>query len=276
MLAELALEQKVHAPERWSAETPTLYTLVLTLETAHAGQTAAESTACHLGFRTVEIRDRQLLINGRRVMIKGVNRHDHDDTTGKAVSRATMEADARLMKQFNVNAVRTSHYPNDPHWLELCDRYGLYVIDEANIESHAFAQELCRDPRYTHAFVERVRNMVERDKNHPCVIAWSLGNESGYGPNHDAAAGWVRGFDPSRPLHYEGAITGGKTKWPGGRRVTLPVPALHSLNRQWRLTKKMKQSPSRPVTYGRSLIKRRAYWLNSAPRGITSFARGRG
>jgi beta-galactosidase len=154
-------------------------------------------------------------------MIKGVNRHDHDDTTGKAVSREVMEKDICLMKQFNVNAVRTSHYPNDPYWLDLCDQYGLYVIDEANIEAHAFYYDVCRDPRYTHAFVERVRNMVERDKNHACVIFWSLGNESGYGPNHDAAAGWVRGFDPSRPLHYEGAIsrwTG--ANWEGGQRVT--------------------------------------------------------
>ena len=116
------------------------------------------------------------------------------------------------MKQFNVNAVRTSHYPNDPLFYDLCDEYGLYVIDEANIESHAFFREICRDPRYTDAFVERVQNMVERDKNHPCVIFWSLGNESGYGPNHDAAAGWVRGYDPSRPLHYEGAIS----VWAGG------------------------------------------------------------
>ena len=128
-----------------------------------------------------------------------------------------MEADARLMKQFNVNAVRTSHYPNDPYWLDLCDRYGLYVVDEANIESHAFYDEICRDPRYASAFVERVRNMVERDKNHPSVILWSLGNESGYGPNHDAAAGWVRGRDPSRPLHYEGAIA---RNWSGGQRAT--------------------------------------------------------
>lgn len=211
------LEQPVAAPLLWSAETPHLYTLVVTLHTPDG----AESSSCRVGFRSVVVRDRQLLINGRPVLIKGVNRHDHDDTTGKALSRATLEADVRLMKQFNINAVRTSHYPNDPYWLDLCDRYGLYVIDEANIESHAYARELCRDPRYTLAFVERVRNMVERDKNHPCVIAWSLGNESGYGPNHDAAAGWVRAVDPSRPLHYEGAISGwGGEGWQGGRRAS--------------------------------------------------------
>ncbi|MGH2345124.1 MAG: glycoside hydrolase family 2 TIM barrel-domain containing protein, partial [Chloroflexota bacterium] len=154
-------------------------------------------------------------------MIKGVNRHDHDDTTGSAVSRKLMEADILLMKQFNINAVRTSHYPNDPYWLDLCDRYGLYVIDEANVEAHAFYHEICRDPRYRHAFVERVGNMVERDKNHPSVIVWSLGNESGYGVNHDAAAGHVRSLDPTRPLHYEGAISRkGGEDWEGGRTAT--------------------------------------------------------
>jgi beta-galactosidase len=117
--------------------------------------------------------------------------------------------------------VRTSHYPNDPYWLDLCDLFGMYIVDEANIEAHAFYRETCRDPRYTNAYVTRVRAMVERDKNHPCVIFWSLGNESGYGPNHDAAAGWVRGADSSRPLHYEGAISrwAGKT-WKDGHRVT--------------------------------------------------------
>jgi beta-galactosidase len=121
------------------------------------------------------------------------------------------------MKQFNVNAVRTSHYPDDPYWLELCDRYGLYVVDEANIESHAYYDELCDDPIYRAQWVERVANMVERDKNHPSVIFWSLGNESGYGSNHDAAAGWVRARDPSRPLHYEGAIA---RDWSAGRAAT--------------------------------------------------------
>ena len=151
------------------------------------------------------------------MLIAGVNRHDHDDTRGRAVTRELMERDVRLMKQFNVNAVRTSHYPNDPYWLELCDRFGLYVVDEANIESHAYYDELCSDPRYRNQWVERVANMVERDKNHPSVIFWSLGNESGYGANHDAAAGWVRARDPSRPLHYEGAI---RRDWRGGRSAT--------------------------------------------------------
>jgi beta-galactosidase len=204
---EARCEAAVPAPHLWSAESPYLYTLVATLTTPQG----EESVACQVGFRTVEVRDRQLLINGQRVLIKGVNRHEHDDVAGRAVSRAGMEADVRLMKQFNINAVRTSHYPNDPYWLDLCDRYGLYVIDEANIEAHAFYFDMCDDPRYTDAFVERVQAMVERDKNHPSVILWSLGNESGYGANHDAAAGWVRRYDPTRPLHYEGAIS----RWMG-------------------------------------------------------------
>ena len=214
---EARLEQAVPAPQLWSAESPYLYTLVATLTTPHG----EESVACRVGFRRVEVRDRQLLVNGKRVFFKGVNRHEHDDIAGRALTRATMEADIRLMKQFNINAVRTSHYPPDSYWLELCDRYGLYVIDEANIEAHAFYFDLCSDPRYTAAFVERVQAMVERDKNHPSILLWSLGNESGYGANHDAAAGWVRGYDPTRPLHYEGAISRWMgASWEGGHRAT--------------------------------------------------------
>jgi beta-galactosidase len=214
---EVSLEGTVSAPKLWSAETPELYTLVVTLKTP----SGEESSRCTVGFRKIEIRDRSLLINGKRVLIKGMNLHDHDDVKGRALTLERMESDLQRMKQYNVNAIRTSHYPKDPQFYELCDHYGFYVIDEANIESHAFFQELCGDLRYTHAFVERVQNMVERDKNHPCIIFWSLGNESGYGPNHDAAAGWVRGYDPSRPLHYEGAISlwGGRGM-EGGERVT--------------------------------------------------------
>jgi beta-galactosidase len=167
-----------------------------------------EATRIRTGFRRIEVRDNELLINGRAVMIKGVNRHEHDDITGKTISRESMIRDIRLMKQHNFNAVRTSHYPNDPLWYELCDEYGIYLIDEADVESHAFSTSICRDARYASAFLERGLRMVERDKNHPSVILWSLGNESGYGPNHDAMAGWIRSYDPSRPLHYEGATWG--------------------------------------------------------------------
>ena len=208
-LANGSFEGDVAAPSLWSAEQPTLYTLELTAD--------GETVSTAVGFRQVEIEGRQLLVNGEPVLIAGVNRHEHDDTHGRVVSRDSMERDLRQMKRFNVNAVRTSHYPNDPYWLDLCDRHGLYVIDEANIESHAFYDELCSDPSYRNQWLERVANMVERDKNHPSIILWSLGNESGYGPNHDAAAAWVRSRDPSRPLHYEGAIA---RDWSGGAQAT--------------------------------------------------------
>jgi beta-galactosidase len=215
---ELHFEQVVIKPQNWSAESPSLYKLVVTLQST----SGEESTCCQVGFRKIEIRDRMLLINGKRVLIKGVNYHDHDDKTGKAISREVIEKDLCLMKQFNINAIRTSHYPKDPYFYDLCDRFGFYVVDEANIESHAYFQDLCRDPSYTNAFVERVRAMVERDKNHPCVIFWSLGNESGYGVNHDTAAGYIRGVDPTRPLHYEAAIASywGGEGWQGGIRAT--------------------------------------------------------
>ncbi len=196
---------QVTNPEKWSAEKPYLYTLVLSLKNAQGATIEAES--CKIGFRQVEIKGRELLINGQPVLLKGVNRHDHDDRRGKAVAFESMLADVKLMKQFNFNAVRTAHYPNDPRWYELCDQYGLYVIDEANIECHSVYNKLPNDPQWATAFLERGQRMVERDKNHPCIIMWSLGNESGYGPNHDALAGWIRGYDPTRPVHYEGATS---------------------------------------------------------------------
>jgi len=202
-LSRITQTAEVVSPKPWSSEAPNLYTVVVSL-ISPAGE-LAEATSCRVGFRRVELGDRELLINGRAVMIAGMNRHEHDPVSGKAVSREGMIADIRLMKQFNVNAVRASHYPNAEAWYDLCDQYGLYVIDEANLEAHAFLHDLCRDPRYAAQFVERGLRMVERDKNHPCVIAWSLGNESGHGPNHEAMAGAIRGLDPSRPLHYEGA-----------------------------------------------------------------------
>lgn len=205
-LGVVALEAEIPDVAPWSSETPSLYTLVVTLKSPDG--TVVEATACRVGFRRVELGDRELLINGKPVMIKGMNRHEHHPVRGKVVTREDMLADIALMKQFNVNAVRTSHYPNAPDWYDLCDEHGLYLVDETNLETHAFLHTICRDPRYAAQFVERGLRMVERDKNHPSVIIWSLGNESGYGPNHDAMAGWIRHFDPSRPLHYEGAIWG--------------------------------------------------------------------
>ena len=205
----------VRRPKLWSAEEPNLYTVVTTLVAPDGKE--VEHTSSRVGFRRVEVRNRQMLVNGQPVRITGVNRHEHDDTHGKAVTREGMLRDVRTMKQFNVNAVRTSHYPNDAHWYDLCDEYGLYVFDEADVEAHAFYQEICRDNRYAPSFLDRGLRMVERDKNHPCILAWSLGNESGYGAHHDAMAGWIRFRDPSRLIHYEGAVT---WDWQTGQAAT--------------------------------------------------------
>ncbi len=196
--------ESVRRPRRWTAETPSLYRL--TVELVDDTGEVREAVSQRIGFRRVEVRDRELRVNGVPVMIRGVNRHEHDDRRGKAVTRESMIADVRLMKQFNFNAVRTAHYPNDPEWYALCDEYGLYVVDETDIESHGFLASLCHDPRYAQAFLDRGMRMVQRDKNHPSIILWSLGNESGIGAHQEAMAGWIRRYDPSRPLHYEGAL----------------------------------------------------------------------
>lgn len=201
---EARFEISTPAPRLWSHEDPALYCVVATLISPSGVE--LEHRACRLGFRRVEVRDRQLLINGKAVLMKGVNRHEHDERRGKTLDLADMLRDIEIMKRHNFNAVRNSHYPNDERWYELCDEYGLYLVDEADIESHAFYDQLCRDPRWAGGFLDRGIRMVLRDKNHPSVIIWSLGNESGYGPNHDALAGWIRSYDPSRPLHYEGAF----------------------------------------------------------------------
>ena len=196
----------VHRPRLWSGEDPFLYRCLVVVRSPDGE--LLEATALKVGFRRVEIGDRELLINGRAVLIRGVNRHDHHPLYGKSVPEETMREDIRLLKRHNFNAVRTSHYPNDPLWYDLCDQYGIYLIDEANIESHCYYDQLCRDPLWAAAFLDRGRRMVERDKNHPSIIGWSLGNESGYGPNHDLLAGWIRRYDPTRVLHYEGAVRG--------------------------------------------------------------------
>ncbi|MEV0196732.1 glycoside hydrolase family 2 TIM barrel-domain containing protein [Nonomuraea sp. NPDC050691] len=200
--AVFALDALDVAP--WTAETPHLEHLQVQLISPEGE--VADAVRLRVGFRRISVKGRDLLVNGERVLIQGVNRHDVDPRTGRVISRDLMLAELSLLKRFNVNAIRASHYPNDPDFLDMCDEIGFYVIDEADIEGHAFTTTLAHDPRYLPEFVERVSRMVLRDRNHPCVIIWSLGNETGYGPNHDAAAAWVRGTDPTRPLHYEGAI----------------------------------------------------------------------
>jgi len=197
------LEAKIESPQKWSAEIPVLYTLVLSLKDAKGN--LVESRSCKVGFRDVRIQDNVFLVNGKAVKLCGVNRHDHSQTGGKTVTHEDMLKDVLLMKQYNFNAVRTCHYPNDPYFYDLCDQYGLYVMDEANVETHHANGYLTNQSSWHAAFADRMIRMVERDKNHASIISWSLGNESGTGPNHAAAAGWVKDFDPSRPIHYEGA-----------------------------------------------------------------------
>ncbi len=202
----------------WSGETPTLYTVVVSLLDA-AGK-EVEATHTRIGFRSIEIVDRELRINGKMIYIRGANRHDHHDRTGKTIDRATMERDIQVLKEFNFNAVRCSHYPNDPLWLDLCDEHGLYVLDETDLETHHHYNTLTNDPRFALAFLDRAMRMVLRDRNHACIFGWSLGNESGYGPNHDAMAGWIRHADPTRIVHYEGAICRANSTWEKGHAAT--------------------------------------------------------
>lgn len=199
---------QLSAPERklkaWSAETPHLYTLKISLH-SDRGDTL-ETCSLRIGFRDIRIEDRELLVNGQPVLIRGVNRHDHSPTTGRVVSEEDMRRDLVTMKQHNINAVRTSHYPNDARFYELCDELGLYVVDEANLEAHHHYAQLGADPFWAGQFLARAVRMVERDKNHPSIIIWSVGNETGFGPNHMAMTGWIRQYDPSRPIHNEPAI----------------------------------------------------------------------
>ena len=158
-----------------------------------------------IGFRSVEIAGGQMLVNGKPVRLRGVNRHEHDPRLGKVMTEALMLKDILLMKRANINAVRTCHYPNVTRWYELCDSLGMYVMDEADIEEHGLRGGLASDPDWAGAFLDRTIRMAERDKNHASVVMWSLGNEAGYGPNFAANSAWLKDFDPTRPIHYEGA-----------------------------------------------------------------------
>ncbi|MFD4683350.1 glycoside hydrolase family 2 TIM barrel-domain containing protein [Streptomyces sp. NPDC058461] len=206
-LGEARLGARVPGVRTWTAETPELYGLTVRLHRADGS--VADTSRHRIGFRDVEISGRDLLVNGERIFVRGVNRHDFHPLTGRTVSYDDMRADLVLLKRFGFNAVRTAHYPNDPALYDLADELGLYVVDEADIETHDHAHEIADDPRYLGAFLDRVSRMVLRDRNHPSVIVWSLGNESDYGAHHDAAAGWVRRHDPTRPLQYEGAAKRG-------------------------------------------------------------------
>ncbi|MGM9680288.1 MAG: glycoside hydrolase family 2 TIM barrel-domain containing protein, partial [Eubacteriales bacterium] len=195
------IELTVQNPQLWSDESPYLYTLLI-----HLG---SEWIAQKIGFRKIEIKNKTVLINGKKVKAKGVNRHDSHPILGHATPYENMVEDLMILKRHNVNTIRTSHYPNDPRFTELCDRFGFYVVDETDLETHGIwvmgsSDYLTDNPDWREVYLDRVRRMVERDKNHPSVIIWSLGNESGYGDNHREMAAYIRGRDKSRLIHYEG------------------------------------------------------------------------
>ncbi len=198
---------KVSGPKLWSAEIPQLYSLYLYL--------GDEIILQKVGFRKIEVRDSAIMVNGKAIKFKGVNRHDSHPELGHTTPFYHMKNDLLLMKRHNINAVRTSHYPNDPRFLELCDQLGFYLIDETDLECHGAGSAgnidmISKDPRFEKAYVDRVQRMVERDKNHACVLLWSMGNESGYGENHIRMAEWAKARDCSRLIHYEGATGWGK------------------------------------------------------------------
>ena len=197
------LSAKVRNPKKWTAETPVLYTLELLLKDPQG--TTVQRITTKVGFRSVEIKEGQLLVNGIPTRLRGVNRHEMDPLTGKVMTEERMLQDIRLMKQANINAVRTCHYPNCERWYELCDSLGLYVMDEADIEEHGLRGKLASDPSWAAAWIDRMQRLVIRDRNHPSVIFWSLGNEAGWGTNFALTAAWTHEYDPTRPVHYEGA-----------------------------------------------------------------------
>ena len=212
---KVILETQIPKVNPWSAEAPHLYTLHI--ELLDPSGAVIEVSQQRIGFRSIVIKGQDFLVNGQPITFYGINRHDFNRFTGRALTRDDMRQDLLELKRWNFNAVRTSHYPNDAAFLDLCDELGFYVIGEANIESHAFISSICNDTKYLSAFVDRVGRMVQRDIHHPSVVMWSLGNESGAGTNHEAAAAFARSFDPSRPLHYEGGIRG---NWMGSHSLT--------------------------------------------------------
>ncbi|MFX1418406.1 MAG: glycoside hydrolase family 2 TIM barrel-domain containing protein [Promethearchaeota archaeon] len=199
----IEFEKKVENPKKWSAESPNLYKVLFILKNPDGDILEVEQ--CKFGFRKIEIKNNQIYINGASIIFKGVNRHEHDPDHGQAIPFSRMVQDIKILKQNNINAVRTSHYPNHPKWYELCDEFGIYVMDEANVESHGLRRKLPKsDPKWTKAVIDRMVRMVERDKNHPCIFMWSLGNEAGFGSNFIKMKEAALKTDSTRPIHYEG------------------------------------------------------------------------
>ena len=236
-------------PEKWSDENPYLYTLLVNLSDSDG--VTLQVVRLLVGIRQIEVKNKTLLINGRPVKLKGVNRHEIHPDLGQAINYQSMIKDATLMKQYNINTVRTSHYCNDPRWFELCDRFGIYVIDEADLECHGFClvedwNQITADPEWEAAYVDRAERMVQRDKNHPSIIFWSLGNESGYGANHLAMIKRITEIDPTRLIHYESAASAEKEdRYPEG-----PTVISH-----------MYATPERAVTFCKQLDDPRPYFL---------------
>lgn len=240
----------------WSAETPTLYTLKVAVYDKK-GQT--ESTSINIGFRDVCVKDGYFLVNGKPVLIKGADRHEMNPYNGYVVTEEDMVRDIRIMKQLNINAVRTSHYPNDPLWYSLCDKYGIYVVDEANIESHGMGygkESLAHDPQFEIAHLERVKRMIQRDFNHPSIVTWSLGNEAGYGENFRKAYHMAKDMDSSRPVQYERAD--------GGEGTDIACPMYFDYDR---CEKYLARRPAKPLiqceyahAMGNSLGGFKEYW----------------
>jgi len=202
----VTLSAPVAAPLHWNCDTPALYTLVMDLRDAEGRVVDTERST--IGFRQLEIRDGILLVNGHRMVVRGVDRHEHHPETGRVMTRERLVEEVLTMKRLNFNAVRTSHYPNDTLWYDVCDEYGIYVVDETNLETHGLDGRLTNDPDWSAAFLERAKNLVLRDKNHACVVVWSLGNESGYGPHHAAMFNWMKHYDRTRPVQCESGFPG--------------------------------------------------------------------
>ncbi|MEM7548574.1 MAG: glycoside hydrolase family 2 TIM barrel-domain containing protein [Bacteroidota bacterium] len=278
---ENLMKVTVQNPKKWSAEYPNLYTLVLSLKDKNGKLVEARST--RIGFREIDISDGQFKVNGVPVLLYGVNRHDWDAKTAKAQNKEAMRRDAELMKQLNVNASRSSHYPNPPYWYELCDEYGIYVMDEANIESHGKGSLFSNTPAWHTTFLERGIRMVERDKNYPSIVSWSLGNEAGFGPNHAALSAWIKEFDPTRPIHAEGAQNIYGYNWPKPE----PKDRIYTdfISRMYRPTEDMidlvtKQDDNRPVIWceyahsqGNSTGDLEGYWaaIRKYPRFVGAY-----
>ena len=236
----MSFNHQIIKPLRWSAETPNLYTCLITL--LNEKGKAIEIISCKAGFRRSEIKQGKLMVNGVPVMIKGVNRHEWDLDLGKYITEEQMIKDITLMKQFNINAVRGCHYPNNPRWYELCDEYGLYIIDESNIEAHGMQEHpkgfelLTNSKEWEPQFLDRAIRLVERDKNHPCIIIWSLGNEAGDGVNFQTNYNWIKKRDNSRPVQYEPAQLKSHTD------IYCPMYA-----RLWRLKQYANELQKRPL-----------------------------